>query len=71
MGWSSLNYKDAMALRGDKGVVRTWPLIPGIDAVGTVIESRNPRFARGDEVVVNGAGLGENRHGGYTRRLWV
>lgn len=71
VGWSSLNYKDAMALRGDKGVVRTLPLIPGIDAVGTVIESHNERFGRGDEVVVNGAGLGESRHGGYTQRLWV
>ncbi len=71
VGWSSLNYKDAMALRGDRGVVRTWPLIPGIDAVGTVIESRNASFARGDEVVLNGAGLGESRHGGYTQRLWV
>lgn len=71
VGWSSLNYKDAMALRGDPGVVRIWPLIPGIDAVGTVIESRNERFGRGDEVVVNGAGLGESRHGGYTQRLWV
>ena len=71
VGWSSLNYKDAMALRGDKGVVRTLPLIPGIDAVGTVVESRSADFARGDEVVVNGAGLGERRHGGYTRRLWV
>lgn len=71
VGWSSLNYKDAMALHGDKGVVRTLPLIPGIDAVGTVIESRNDRFDRGDEVVLNGAGLGENRHGGYTQRLWV
>ncbi|WP_080796547.1 MDR family oxidoreductase [Corynebacterium pacaense] len=71
VGWSSLNYKDAMALRGDRGVVRIWPLIPGIDAVGTVIESRNERFGRGDEVVVNGAGLGESRHGGYTQRLWV
>ena len=71
VGWSSLNYKDAMALRGDKGVVRTLPLIPGIDAVGTVIESRSERFRRGDEVVLNGAGLGERRHGGYTQRLWV
>ena len=71
VGWSSLNYKDAMALHGDKGVVRALPLIPGIDAVGTVIESRNDRFDRGDEVVLNGAGLGENRHGGYTQRLWV
>lgn len=58
VGWSSLNYKDAMALKGDKGVVRTVPLIPGIDVVGTVIESADPRFGRGDEVVLNGAGLG-------------
>lgn len=71
VGWSSLNYKDAMALRGDKGVVRTLPLIPGIDAVGTVIESATAQFSRGDEVVLNGAGLGENRHGGYTQRLRV
>lgn len=71
VGWSSLNYKDAMALKGDKGVVRTVPLIPGIDVVGTVIESADPRFGRGDEVVLNGAGLGENRHGGFTQRLKV
>lgn len=54
---SSLNYKDAMALRGDRGVARTLPLVPGIDAVGT---------ADGRLVTVNGAGLGERRHGGYT-----
>lgn len=54
---SSLNYKDAMALRRDRGVVRTLPLVPGIDAVGT---------ADGRLVTVNGAGLGERRHGGYT-----
>ncbi|ALC06661.1 Zn-NADPH:quinone dehydrogenase [Corynebacterium deserti GIMN1.010] len=71
VGWSSLNYKDAMALEGNPGVVRTWPLIPGIDAVGTVIHSSDPRFGRGDEVVLNGTGLGENRHGGYTQRLSV
>lgn len=54
---SSLNYKDAMALRGDRSIVRTLPLVPGIDAVGTV---------DGRLVTVNGAGLGERRHGGYT-----
>lgn len=55
---SSLNYKDAMALAGDKGVMRTSPLVPGIDAVGTTED--------GSLVTCNGAGLGEFRHGGYT-----
>lgn len=68
---SSLNYKDAMALRGDRGVMRVDPLVPGIDIVGTVVESDSPRFAPGDLVTVNGAGLGEFRHGGYTTRQRV
>lgn len=55
---SSLNYKDAMALAGDKGVMRISPLVPGIDAVGTTED--------GTLVTCNGAGLGEFRHGGYT-----
>lgn len=59
---SSLNYKDAMALAGDPGVVRTTPLIPGIDAVGLV---------DGRLVTVNGAGLGERHDGGYTPHLRV
>lgn len=71
VAYSSLNYKDGMALRGDRGVVRTLPLVPGIDAVGTVVESGSGRFRPGDEVVVNGAGLGESRHGGYTTRQRV
>ena len=61
---SSLNYKDAMALRGDKGVMRVDPLVPGIDVVGTDAES-------GRLVTVNGAGLGEFRHGGYTTQQRV
>ncbi|WP_460490788.1 MDR/zinc-dependent alcohol dehydrogenase-like family protein, partial [Corynebacterium nasicanis] len=60
---SSLNYKDAMALRGDRGVMRVDPLVPGIDAVGTT--------ADGQLVTVNGAGLGEFRHGGYTTQQRV
>lgn len=67
--YSSLNYKDALALRASKGVARILPLIPGIDAVGTVIEDRSGRLSRGQTVVVNGAGLGETRHGGYSDRL--
>ncbi|AJE34362.1 putative zinc-binding dehydrogenase [Corynebacterium humireducens NBRC 106098 = DSM 45392] len=68
---SSLNYKDGMALRGDRGVMRVDPLVPGIDAVGTVVSSEDPRFAPGDLVTTNGGGLGEFRHGGYSTRQRV
>lgn len=60
--WSSLNYKDAMALAGNPGVVRTVPLVPGIDVVGTTGTRR---------VLLNGAGLGERRHGGYADRVRI
>lgn len=62
--WSSLNYKDALAFSGNPGVVRLSPLVPGIDVVGIVTASTNPRWAVGDRVLLNGAGAGETRHGG-------
>lgn len=61
---SSLNYKDALALGGRPGVVRRSPLVAGIDVVGEVTASRDDRFAPGDVVTLNGAGLGETLHGG-------
>lgn len=70
--WSSLNYKDGMALTFDRGVARVSPLIPGIDLVGTVSEATSGgRFAVGDRVVLNGAGSGETRHGGFAERAVV
>lgn len=71
VAYSSLNYKDGLAVRGDRGVARISPLIPGIDVVGTVASSSDERFAPGDEVVLTGAGLGETRHGGYATRARV
>lgn len=71
VAFSSLNYKDGMALAGNPGVVRTFPLIPGIDVTGTVVESASERFREGDPVVLNGAGLGESRHGGFAQRLRI
>ncbi|WP_167050688.1 MDR family oxidoreductase [Salinibacterium sp. ZJ77] len=71
VAYSSLNYKDGLALRGDRGVARISPLIPGIDVVGTVRESSDPRWSAGDEVVLTGAGLGETRNGGYSERARV
>ncbi|QEO09101.1 MDR family oxidoreductase [Protaetiibacter larvae] len=71
VAYSSLNYKDALALRGDRGVARISPLVPGIDVVGTVAESSDGRWTPGDEVVLTGAGLGETRNGGYATRARV
>lgn len=62
---SSVNYKDGSTLLGRRGFVRSWPLVLGIDIVGTVRESADPRFAPGDRVTLNGAGAGESRPGGY------
>ena len=62
--YSALNYKDALALTGNPGVIRNLPLIPGIDLVGTVRESEDQRWHPGDTVVLTGYGYGELRHGG-------
>ena len=68
---SALNYKDAMALEGNKGVARTFPLVPGIDAIGTIESTTADGFSEDDLVVLNGAGIGEFRHGGYQDRVRV
>lgn len=67
--YSALNYKDALALTGNPGVIRDLPLIPGIDAVGTVRESTDQRFGPGDWVALTGYGYGERRHGGLATML--
>lgn len=71
VAYSSLNYKDGLAVRGERGVARVSPLIPGIDVVGTVRDSSDERWSPGDEVVLTGAGLGETRNGGYATRARV
>jgi acrylyl-CoA reductase (NADPH) len=69
--YSSLNFKDALALAGKPGVVRSYPLIPGIDLVGTVASSEDPRWKPGDAVVLNGWGIGEEHDGGLAERARV
>jgi len=69
--YSDLNYKDGLALAGRPGVARVSPLIPGIDLVGTVEESSDPRWQPGDRVVLNGDGIGEKHHGGLAERARV
>jgi acrylyl-CoA reductase (NADPH) len=69
--YSSLNYKDALAVTGRPGVARVWPLIAGIDVVGRVESSADDRWTRGDMVILNGSGLGESHHGGFAERARV
>jgi len=69
--YSTLNYKDGLALTGKAPVVRTFPLTPGIDFAGTVISSLNDRFKVGDKVVLNGFGVGEVHSGGYAQKARV
>jgi acrylyl-CoA reductase (NADPH) len=66
--YSTLNYKDGLALTNKGPVVRTWPMVPGIDGAGTVIESRHPNWKAGDHVVHNGWGVGETRWGCLAER---
>jgi len=65
VAYSSINYKDALAATGAGAIMRRFPLVGGIDLAGTVVESNDPRFHPGDEVLVCGCGLGETHDGGY------
>jgi len=67
---SAYNFKDGMAIAG-RGIVRSWPLVPGIDVVGRVTRSASPDWSPGDVVVLDGDGLGEHRHGGFATRARV
>ena len=62
---SSLNYKDALAVTGRGKVIRRFPMVPGIDLAGTVLESASSAFRPGDQVIANGCGLGEWHWGGF------
>lgn len=69
--YSTLNYKDGLALTGAAPVVRAWPMIPGIDFVGTIESCDSDRFNPGDKVILNGFGMGEAHLGGYAQRARV
>jgi acrylyl-CoA reductase (NADPH) len=68
---STINYKDGLAITGKAPVIRRWPMIPGIDFAGTVAKSSHPQFREGDQVLINGWGLGETHYGGYSQMARV
>lgn len=69
--YSTVNYKDALALSGRSPVIRQFPLIPGIDFAGTVVSSSHPGFEVGERVVANGWGLSQSHHGGFAQKARV
>ena len=69
--FSSLNYKDALAITGRGKIIREFPMIPGIDAAGQVLESDDPTFKKGDHVILTGHGVGETHTGGMAELVRV
>ena len=68
VAYSTINYKDALAITGRGAIVRKWPMVPGIDLAGTIEASRSPEWPPGTLVVGTGWGLGESHWGGLSRR---
>jgi acrylyl-CoA reductase (NADPH) len=69
--WSTINYKDGLALTGKAPVVRRFPMIPGVDLAGTVETSTHADWKAGDKVILNGWGLGESHLGAYAQKARV
>ena len=71
VAYSCLNYKDGLAITNKGPVVRTWPMVAGIDGAGTVVESSHPDWKVGDAFVHNGWGVGETRWGCLAEKAWL
>jgi acrylyl-CoA reductase (NADPH) len=71
VAYSTLNYKDGLAVTGKGKIIRNYPMVPGVDFVGTVAESASPRFKAGDKVILTGWGVGERHWGGYAQMARV
>ncbi len=69
--YSSLNYKDGLAVTGKGKIIRNYPMVPGIDYAGTVLDSADERYQPGDNVVLTGWGVGENHWGGMAEKARV
>jgi len=68
---TTVNYKDGLAITGKSPVVRHWPMVPGIDFAGKVLESGHAGFSVGDDVILNGFGVGETHWGAYAQKARV
>ena len=71
VSYSTINYKDALAVTGSAPIAKSYPMVPGIDFSGVVAASDNPDYAVGDKVVLNGWGVGEKHWGGFAQQARV
>src|SRR5258706_2536993 len=71
VSYSTVNFKDALALTNSSPIVRKWPMVAGIDAAGVVDSSRHPGWNPGESVILNGWGVGESHWGGLAQRMSV
>ena len=69
--YTTMNFKDGLALTGRSPIIRKFPLTPGIDFAGSVLESSHPDFETGDDVILNGFGVGESHSGGFAQKARV
>ena len=69
--YSTINYKDALAITSSSPIIKNYPMVPGIDFAGTVEETSNNNFKTGDKVILNGYGVGEKHWGGMSQKARV
>jgi len=69
--YSTINYKDSLAITSSSPIIKNFPMVPGIDFSGTVEESSNNNFTTGDKVILNGFGVGEKHWGGLSQKARV
>ena len=69
--YSTINYKDSLAITSSSPIIKSFPMVPGIDFAGTVEESTNSNFNEGDNVILNGFGVGEKYWGGLAQKARV
>lgn len=69
--YSTINYKDALAITGKRPIIKKWPMIPGVDFSGTIEKTTNKNFEIGEKVILNGCGVGEKHFGGFSEKARV
>ena len=69
--YSTINYKDALAITNKRPIINKFPMIPGVDLSGVVERSSNKKFQKGDKVILNGYGVGESHYGGFSQMAKV
>lgn len=71
INYSTINYKDALAVKNKRPIIKNWPMIPGVDFSGVIESSSNKKFTRGDQVILNGCGVGEKHYGGFSQKAKI